>query len=186
MHKSLTRTSLLFCLLAFITAGNAASTSLGKNDAMKCYEASIFPLSLNGTDYCTNAIRKGGLSKRDLAATYSNRGIIYSKNGEFEKAMDDHNRAINISPKIARAYINRGNVYFHIHEYEAALAEFDKAIVAGGGPALTLLSNKALTLIKLHRLPEARSTLEFALLEAPDSLRVKGWLEELNSAIEQH
>ncbi len=95
--------------------------------------------------------------------------------------MQDHDKAINISPNLARAYINRGNVYYHTHEYEAALAEFEKAISAGGGPAVTLLSNKALTLIRLQRLTEAKLTLELALLKAPESRKIKGWIQDLVS-----
>ena len=179
MHRSLT--SLCLLLVFPLSALAAASTSLGPSDAVKCYEESRFSLSLQGISYCTDAIRHGGLNKRDLAATYSNRGIIYSRNGKFEKALEDHNRAINISPSLAKAYINRGTVLYRTHEFEAALAEFEKAISRGGGPATTLLINKSLALIKLERLDEAISTLELALQEAPNSEKIKGYLQDLNS-----
>ena len=124
---------------------------------------------------------RGHLTRRDLVATYSNRGIIHSKIGKFEKALADHDQAVRLKPDMPQVHINRGNALYHIHEYEEALTEFDKAIATDAGLIATALFNKALTLLKLHRLNEAKVTLETALEADPDSKRIEKALNNITS-----
>ena len=169
--------ALLTCTSAF----PAGSTSLGSNDAQRCYQESLFPFSDQGIGYCNNAILRGDLTRKNLAATYSNRGIIHSKNGKFEKALADHNKAIRLKPDIPEVHINRGNVLYLTHEYEEALTEFDKAIATNAGLTATALFNKALTLLTLHRLDDAKVTLETALEVDPDSKIIEKALINITS-----
>ena len=172
---------LLSALVLFTcnTTTLAASSTIGSTAAVQCYQESLFPMSERGIQYCNEAIKRGNLTKRNLAATYSNRGIIYLKNGKFQKALKDHNKAARIKPDLAQVYINRGNVFYHTHEYENALAEFDKAIVTGGGPVSVSFHNKALTLIKLHRIAEAKRALEMGLEVNPHSKKIQDRLNEI-------
>jgi tetratricopeptide (TPR) repeat protein len=141
----------------------------------------LFPFSDQGIGYCNNAILRGDLTRRDLAATYSNRGIIHSKSGKFEKALADHDQAVRLKPDMPQVHINRGNALYYVHEYKQALTEFDKAIAAQTGPISTALFNKALTLIKLHRVGEAKAILDSALETDPDSNRIKKILDDIAS-----
>ena len=176
-YRSLYALALAFCTFAV----HAASTTLGSNDAVRCYQESQFPLSNAGIVYCNRAISRGQLSRRDLAATYSNRGIIHLKNGKYEKALKDQDRAVRIKPDLPQGHINRGNVLYHTHEYEEALSEFDKAIETGSGLTAISLFNKALTLLKMHRFSDARTVLELALESDPESKRIKHKLEDISS-----
>ncbi|MBQ62630.1 MAG: hypothetical protein CMQ19_11215 [Gammaproteobacteria bacterium] len=169
----------LLLLLIFSGMTDAASTMLGPTDAMRCYQESLFPLSSQGIGYCTDAINRGELTRRDLAATYSNRGIIYLKNGKFEKALKDHNKAVEIDPDLPQVHINRGNLLFHTHDYEEALVEFDKALENANGLTSITLFNQALTLIRLRRIAEAKEALETALEISPQSERVKSKLRDI-------
>ena len=54
-----------------------------------------------GIRYCTNAIRQDDLVIRDLAATYTNRGIIHAANGKLEAALEDHNQALLLAPDVS-------------------------------------------------------------------------------------
>lgn len=175
--------SLLFPLILFtcISALPAASTSLGSTDALRCYQESLFPYSDQGIGYCNNAILRGDLTRRDLAATYSNRGIIHAKSGKYEKALADHDQAVRLKPDMPQVHINRGNALFRVLEYEEALTEFDKAIATNAGLIATALFNKALTLLKLHRLNEAKLTLETALESDPDSKLIEKALNNITS-----
>lgn len=151
----------------------AASTTIGKSDALRCYEESRLALSISSISYCDRAIEKGNLTRRDLAATYSNRGIIYAGNGDFSRALKDHNMALNLTPTLAEAYINRGNVYFHTKAYKRALEDYDRAISLNTTPIATAWYNKALSLLRLKRNTEARRALENALKLAPDSRKIQ-------------
>ncbi|MBD3648055.1 MAG: hypothetical protein HUJ31_11535, partial [Pseudomonadales bacterium] len=90
------------------------STVLGSTDARRCYQESQLVLSSSGLPWCNAAIKSGELTRRDLAATYSNRGLIYAGIGELELALRDQMKAIELQPAMAQAYINRGNVYHHM------------------------------------------------------------------------
>jgi tetratricopeptide (TPR) repeat protein len=70
------------------------------------------------------------------------RGIVYSKIGEYEKAMTDFNRALDIMPECAEAYYNRGVMELYkagLDQYQGlevdfdavftqAMADFDRAV----------------------------------------------------------
>ncbi len=45
------------------------------------------------------------------ADAYYNRGIAYHKKGQYNRAIQDYDKAIEINPQYADAYNNRGVVY---------------------------------------------------------------------------
>ncbi len=45
------------------------------------------------------------------AETYYNRGNAYGKKGQYDKAISDYTKAIEINPSYAKAYYNRGVAY---------------------------------------------------------------------------
>ena len=45
------------------------------------------------------------------AHAYNNRGFTYSKLGQYQRAIDDYNKAIRLKPDYVEAYMNRGAVY---------------------------------------------------------------------------
>jgi len=171
-----------FLLLAAVssTGWSQTKTTFGSDNASRCYQESNSPFSDYGIRYCTEAIRNDNLVLRDLAATLTNRGIIYAANGQLEKAMKDHNEAVLISPEMGKIYVNRGNVYHQFHEYDKALADYDKAIELANVPLDVVHYNKALSLIRLKRWDDAREALEKALEINPESGRVKRKLAQFD------
>ena len=159
-----------------------SETTLGDSNAQRCFrESQLLDSSRDAIATCTMAIKDRRLSDRDLAATYSNRGILYTRNKEYDKALADHDRAIQLMPTMGEAYINRGNVYFHNKDYDKALADYEKAIQLKARPQGTGWYNKGLTLIKLKRYDEARTALEEALKLDPGSRQIKQSLAELGA-----
>ena len=75
-------------------------------------------------EYNTNLIR----SEPRNASAYIDRGIAYAKKGEFNKAVPDFNKAIEIDPNSAPAYNNRGLAYRRKDELKKALSDYTKAI----------------------------------------------------------
>ncbi len=59
---------------------------------------------------------------------YNNRGIIYADRQEYEKAIQDYNKAISIKHDHAGSYNNRGNIYLDRKDYGKAMQDFNKAI----------------------------------------------------------
>jgi tetratricopeptide (TPR) repeat protein len=62
------------------------------------------------------------------AHAYYNRGNAYSSKADYDRAIDDYNRAIELNPKNAHAYYNRGVAYQSKGDYDRALADYNKAI----------------------------------------------------------
>jgi tetratricopeptide (TPR) repeat protein len=61
-------------------------------------------LSVGG---CTAMIQSGEYSGEELAIVFNNRGIAYFKNGQFERAIQDYDQAIRLSPNFFNALSGR-------------------------------------------------------------------------------
>jgi protein O-mannosyl-transferase len=62
------------------------------------------------------------------AVSYNNRGTAYGKGGQFDKAIEDLDKAIVLYPDYADAYSNRGIVYSKIGSLNKAIESFNQAI----------------------------------------------------------
>ena len=76
----------------------------------------------------TQAIDSGDLSPSQLASTYINRGLTFSKKKDFEWAIADYDAAIRMDPKNAAAYNNRGNAHNELGRPKQAIADYTEAI----------------------------------------------------------
>jgi len=56
------------------------------------------------------------------------RGLINYKNVDYEAAVRDFSKAIELNPEYATAYNNRGFAYMKLSKYNEAIIDFDKAI----------------------------------------------------------
>ncbi len=59
---------------------------------------------------------------------YVNRGIAYTFNRDWDRALDDFTMALSIGPPSAGVYADRGMVYGFVNQPEKALADFSGAI----------------------------------------------------------
>ncbi len=61
------------------------------------------------------------------ADAYNNRGRAYYGKGQYDQAISDYNKAIEINPKHAMAYNNRGVACYFKGEYDEAWEDVHKA-----------------------------------------------------------
>ncbi|MFA6281336.1 MAG: tetratricopeptide repeat protein [Candidatus Omnitrophota bacterium] len=59
---------------------------------------------------------------------YNNRGAAYSAKGNYNQAIADYSKTIELNPNFFEAYDNRGIVYIHNGNYSQAILDFTKAI----------------------------------------------------------
>lgn len=67
-------------------------------------------------------------SRPGVARVYHNRGLEFAKMGDPQRALDDFNKAISLSPDYIFVYNDRGATYLSMHQYSQALVDFNKAI----------------------------------------------------------
>jgi tetratricopeptide (TPR) repeat protein len=70
---------------------------------------------------CTGAIESGKLHGNDLSTAYINRGVGWSAQGEYGKAIRDFNDAIESDRENAIAYYDIANAYTITHDYSQAI-----------------------------------------------------------------
>ncbi|MDP7085880.1 MAG: tetratricopeptide repeat protein [Dehalococcoidia bacterium] len=63
----------------------------------------------------------------DDALAYNNRGNAYYYLGEYQRAIQDYDKAIQLDPDYRMAYFNRGNAYDDLGQYQRAIQDYDKA-----------------------------------------------------------
>jgi len=56
------------------------------------------------------------------------RGLIYHDLEEYNKAIKDYHKAIELKPDDANVYNNRGNTYIELQDYNNAIKDYNKAI----------------------------------------------------------
>ena len=57
----------------------------------------------------------------------------YHRMGQFDNAVSDYSKAIEISPSLAVAYQNRGSAYYQKGQIDAAMPDYNKAIELNPG-----------------------------------------------------
>jgi tetratricopeptide (TPR) repeat protein len=68
------------------------------------------------------------LLKLNPAEAYFNRGLEYYNNGDFDQAISEYNKVIQLVPNNANAYYNRGLAYAGKGDLDPAISDYDKAI----------------------------------------------------------
>jgi tetratricopeptide (TPR) repeat protein len=59
---------------------------------------------------------------------YNNRGNAYLAKGQYDAAIKDYDKSIELKPRYANAYDNRGKAYRAEGRYDEAIRDYDKAI----------------------------------------------------------
>jgi len=99
------------------------------------------------------------------ARPYNNRGLAYFHQGNFIRAMEDYNKAIEINPGYSGAYNNRGLLYFQDGDFNRAISDLSQAIVKSTEYAATYssYSNRGLAYYRQGNLPQALADYNKAL-----------------------
>ncbi|MCP5084238.1 MAG: tetratricopeptide repeat protein [Alphaproteobacteria bacterium] len=77
-----------------------------------------------GIQGCTRLIGSGSLETRLLAAAHNNRGFSLLQLGRYEQAIEDLNKAIELSPKFHTAFLNRGAALARAGKIDQAISDF--------------------------------------------------------------
>ena len=83
------------------------------------------------------------------AQVFANRGYAKFQNGDYQGALADFNKAIEINPQDAFAYNNRGIAKKEAGDFQGAIADFNKALAINPQDAYIYFDNRAGAKIEL-------------------------------------
>ena len=123
--------------------------------AHDCFIHAKIGRAFDGLDSCNLAIQREALSRKDLAATYDNRGVMLDQLGHIERAAADFNKAIEIQPDLGDPYVNLGVMLIKEKKYAPALDQINKGMDLGMGFPHLGYYNRAIAEQMLGRYKEA-------------------------------
>ena len=77
------------------------------------------------------------------ASVHHDRGLDHLEKGQYDKAISEFTKALEIKPWIFEAHYNRGLAYFYKSEYDLAISDFNTAIAINPIDADSYLSRGA-------------------------------------------
>jgi tetratricopeptide (TPR) repeat protein len=116
---------------------------------------------------CTTMIDSGRYTGMVLALAYQNRGIAHADARDFDRAIADHTRAIQLQPDLADAFLNRGVCHAEKRDYARAIADFGEVLRLKPGNAAAL-NARCFTRAIADQLDEALPDCDRALAQSPN------------------
>jgi len=102
-----------------------------RGDILNEYFSNINDVYDGGFRYYSTVITRAADLKEKpevLSHAYQNRGAIYKDKGEYEKAIADLNKAIELAPKKPTPYYFRGDAYLELNDWKNAEADLTRTL----------------------------------------------------------
>jgi tetratricopeptide (TPR) repeat protein len=80
---------------------------------------------------CDDAIAGAVLDRKDLAATYVNRGILEMSRENYRVAEDNFHSALTYIPKLPEAHVDMGSTLINQHRYQEGVKETELGLSLG-------------------------------------------------------
>ena len=189
--KSAVFASFAFGLFAQTQAAHAVVIVMGAGMAQNCYETALamslgFPLpdlvytgsniDPKPVDVCTMAINQEGLTGRDLAGTYVNRGVLYFLGGDYATSLRDFDMAVSLDNTIGESYANRGAALVALHRWAESVPALNRGIELESSEPEKSYYNRAIANEELGKVKDAYYDYLKAAELRPDWNEPKGQL----------
>lgn len=183
-ERSLFAVGLFLALAASNLAAQSVMVFGSAEEARACMSGAELAASMRvgsqaDLEACDDAIENSNLSRRDLAATYTNRGVINTAMQRYQEAFEDYNTAIDMMPKLPEPYVGRGNVYFLAERLDEAIEDYSQAMDLGLGRTHIALLNRGMAYEAQGRLERAETDYREAVALAPEWPLAQQKLERL-------
>ncbi len=162
-----------FAALAAAATATAASAQvfvIGGGLAKDCYEDALRGnyQYRSAEETCSRALREETMSRSNRAATYVNRGVIRMRGGDYDTALEDYGKAVELEPDLGAAYLNEGAAHIYRKDFASALEPLNKAITLGTTDVFAAYYNRAIARENTGDVPGAYYDFQKALELKPD------------------
>lgn len=114
---------------SLVTSAEAAIWVVGEGPARDCYIAAVNDRQdRNSIELCDLALNHDFLIRRDRAATFVNRGVLWLRRGEDARALSDFDSAASLMPEFGEAHLMRGTALVELGRYAEAREALTLAI----------------------------------------------------------
>jgi tetratricopeptide (TPR) repeat protein len=79
-------------------------------------------------EVCTALINSKREAGQNLAMAYRNRGVAHASKKDYDSAIADYSKAVEINPKYAAAYNDRALAYTNKGDFQRAVADVTRAV----------------------------------------------------------
>lgn len=134
------------CAACVAPLANAQVTVIGGGIAKDCYEAVKYGLTKpsDAEEICTRAIQLEALNISNKAATYTNRGVLRMRQGDYDSALADYAVAKRIRPETGATWLNEGAALIFKQDYAGALVSLEKSIELNSEDLYAAYYNRAI------------------------------------------
>ena len=165
--------SALTLILAAPLAASARGgvTVIGGGVAYDCYEAVEYGRvqPSQAIALCDIALETEHLRPKDRAATFTNRGILYMRQGNNMRALSDYRKTIALMPELKEAPVNLGAALYNLKRYTEAMTALNEGIEVEDPDAKAIGHyNRGLTHEKLGDIQSAYADFRRALEIKPE------------------
>lgn len=77
---------------------------------------------------CSQAIDSRQLTEQNMGRALNNRGIAYQNKGDYDRAIADFTRTLDLNPNDDKAFNNRGAAFMQRRDWDHAIADFTQAL----------------------------------------------------------
>lgn len=137
----------------------------------------------------SRSIDSGRLDAESLALAYNNRGVVFGELGDFDRAIEDYNRALNLKPgdpksirNLRIAHTRRGLAAARLGDVDRALADLARAIELEPAHPTAYVRRAELRLER-GEFQAAIEDLETAIGLAPDNREARTQLDRARAAL---
>jgi len=125
---------------AWLLAGTAQAQPRDKNWAQCTGDIDDDNLIIAG---CTAIIQSRSEPDANRAIAFRNRCMAINNTGNHDRAIQDCDQAISLSPGNLEAYLSRGHALFNKGDYDRAILDYGQAITLGSNAANTYVARGA-------------------------------------------
>jgi tetratricopeptide (TPR) repeat protein len=156
--------------LCLAAPASAQVSVIGGGLARDCFEAAKYQYvsAKEGEALCSKALQLEVMKHSNRTATYTNRGVLRMRLGQYDSALADYATAKRMNPALGEIYLNEGAALIFKKDYTNALAALNKSVELGSAELYAAHYNRAIARENTGDVPGAYADFQKSLELFPE------------------